>query len=423
MTGQSSYKSFLKQVNKSAASDSEQTEYVLLLNETTVIGRDPSLCNIVLDSTQYPEVSRKHLKISPQPSQSSSGMPLWEVCDLGSRNGIYINGQRLESCQTLQVHDCIKIGHKGPEFIFECQAVNFVSQMSLSDIFPIRSTKVNLRQTGYLVPGVITVIFVVAMLATRTNNIFPYIVATYLVIANEYIIHKIAHKHKPWWLLLSVALATGLPGYFTEIFHHIPAEGKENINIATIISHAFFQKGLLEELFKAVPVLLVYLLGRLLQSPKRELIGVWEPLDGILLGTASGTGFALAETFTMMQASKDPAAQLTLLIPLILGDIFGEVAYSGYFGYFIGLSAMKPSKRWRLLGIGYLTSATIHTLWAVVYGLLHEQKMLNPLIGNLLLAFIGSLAYVFLIAATLKAHHLSPNRSQKSGLHGSPISH
>ncbi len=423
MTGQSSYKSFLKQVNKSAASDSEQTEYVLLSNETTVIGRDPSLCNIVLDSTQYPEVSRKHLKISPQPSQSSSGMPLWEVCDLGSRNGIYINGQRLESCQTLQVHDCIKIGHKGPEFIFECQAVNFVSQMSLSDIFPIRSTKVNLRQTGYLVPGVITVIFVVAMLATQKNDFFPYIVAAYLVIANEYIIHKIAHKHKPWWLLLSVGLATGLA--FLTCFPHDNQDNKEhktNINIPTIIFHAVFQEGLLEELFKAVPVLLVYLLGRRLQSPKRELIGVSEPLDGILLGTASATGFALVETFIKVHELDSPATKLTLLIPLILGDIFGQVAYSGYFGYFIGLSAMKPSKRWRLLGIGYLTSATIHTLWAVVYEFVHKQEK-YPLIGYSLLAFIGSLAYVFLIAATLKAHHLSPNRSQKSGLHGSPISH
>jgi RsiW-degrading membrane proteinase PrsW (M82 family) len=58
----------------------------------------------------------------------------------------------------------------------------------------------------------------------------------------------------------------------------------------------FFGAGLMEELLKALPVLGLYFLGRLLYSPWRERIGVWEPLDGILLGTASAVGFTLLET-------------------------------------------------------------------------------------------------------------------------------
>jgi RsiW-degrading membrane proteinase PrsW (M82 family) len=48
---------------------------------------------------------------------------------------------------------------------------------------------------------------------------------------------------------------------------------------------------------------------------------------------------------------------LQLLIPRILGEVAGHLAYSGYFGYFIGLSVLKPSRRWQILAIGYMTAA------------------------------------------------------------------
>lgn len=120
MTGQHRYKSFLTQINPSAASDSEQIQYPIFPEKPIVIGRDYNRCDIVLDSTQYPDVSREHAKISALSSQSPSGMPIWEICDLGSRNGTYVNNQRLQASQILQVHDRIKIGGNGPEFILEC---------------------------------------------------------------------------------------------------------------------------------------------------------------------------------------------------------------------------------------------------------------------------------------------------------------
>jgi RsiW-degrading membrane proteinase PrsW (M82 family) len=342
------------------------------------------------------------------------------VTDQNSSHGILVNGQPQTRC-ILANGDILQIGPYMITVIFDLTGENLTipplpaisHHLSLTDIFPVTSKKLNLHQNGFIVPGIVTVFFVVAMLVTRKTNelFFLYTLAAYLVSASHYLIHKLCHKDKPWWLLLSLSLATGLP--LLGGFHiSIPKTGN---HIFDLIIEAFVGKGLAEELFKALPVLLVYLLGTLLSSPKRELIGIWEPMDGILLGTASATGFALIETMIYVHEEigiDGTFAGLSLLIPQILGDISGQVAYSGYFGYFIGLSAFKPSKRWQLLGIGYLTSSAIHGAWAVVN--IFQEKQQQNLFVSICLAAIGSVAYAFLMAAILKARQFSSNRAHKS---------
>jgi RsiW-degrading membrane proteinase PrsW (M82 family) len=53
---------------------------------------------------------------------------------------------------------------------------------------------------------------------------------------------------------------------------------------------------------------------------------------------------------------------LQLLIPGILGAAAAHMAESGFWGYFIGLSALKPRKRWPILGLGYFSEAALHAL-------------------------------------------------------------
>jgi RsiW-degrading membrane proteinase PrsW (M82 family) len=77
------------------------------------------------------------------------------------------------------------------------------------------------------------------------------------------------------------------------------------------------------------------------------------------------------------------------------------MAYSGYLGYFIGLSALKPRKRWQILGVGYFSASALHALWNA-----------SGAASVLLLALVGVLSYAFLVAAILKARALSPNREQ-----------
>jgi len=154
-----------------------------------------------------------------------------------------------------------------------------------------------------------------------------------------------------------------------------------------------------------LPVFLMCWVGSWFRSPRRERVGVWEPLDGILIGAASAVGFTLLETLAQYVPNVvdklGEAAGTQLLIPRILGSIAGHMAYSGYFGYFIGLSMMKPSRRWAILGVGYLTASILHALW-------NSATALNVL----LLPVVGVLSYAFLTAAILKARALSPNRAQ-----------
>ena len=45
---------------------------------------------------------------------------------------------------------------------------------------------------------------------------------------------------------------------------------------------------------------------------------------------------------------------------------FGHMAYAGYFGYFIGLSVIKPEQRWKILLIGLVSASLPHALWDTV---------------------------------------------------------
>lgn len=151
----------------------------------------------------------------------------------------------------------------------------------------------------------------------------------------------------------------------------------------TLFFKMFFAAGLMEELFKAVPILLgAWLTVQALKQPQlREniafkLLHVRGPVDGALMGIFAGGGFIFLETAfeyvprvaTMaLQQTQNPlaaiAAGLLLMLPRVFGGIVGHMAYSGLFGYFIGLSIIRPKERWKLIGIGYLASTLAHTLW------------------------------------------------------------
>ncbi len=445
MTGESLAIASLRQLPDGSFSKQKPLTYPLFIEQIVAIGRDPR-CQIVLDPLIYGSVSRRHIEIRPT-SIVAEGQPTWWVCDLNSSNGTYLNGKRLRGCRVLQAGDRVSLGQNGPEFIFDyCHevspslpAINSTlneikplphpsrpprNSVTFTQLFPIASSGLDLRQKAYLAPGIITVGFVVSLFVAIGNAIlFNFLLASYLALAAYYFVYRLCGKHKPWWVLLTAGLTTVLllrspvlPLFIVLFRQHLPGqvpEAGEPMNFVVLLIRMFFGAGLMEELLKALPLLGFYLLGRLLPTPWKERIGILEPLDGILLGTASAVGFTLLETLgqyvpdmiqnTTLQVGDGPKQLmgLQLLIPRLLGSIAGHMAYSGYFGYFIGLSVLKPRQSGIILGIGYLSAASLHALW-------NAMGSVSPFI----LALVGIVSYAFLGAAILKARTLSPTRSQ-----------
>ena len=445
MTGKNTrHNAFLRLVSGNAGPYGSESRYSLLTSKEVVIGRDPT-CQIVLDALTYRMVSRRHAVVRPL-SSSLDGKFSWLLCDLNSANGTFLNGKCLSECQELHAGDRISLGSDGPQFIFEYDLISQPTEMSkqvkplpsasqnnghtdlkqpdsvsFTQLFPIISTGKDLTRKAYLIPGILTVIFVVLMFATvgrpQANQV---IVATYIASAAYYFVYQLCGKQKPWWVLVGTALSTTfillspLLNLFIFVFRVIlpgslPSP-QEPTTFTELLVRMFFGAGLMEELLKALPLIAAYFIGRGLTSPWRERVGIWEPLDGILLGTASAIGFTLLETLgqyvpqIMQQVGIGAAGQLVgfqLLIPRILGSVAGHMAYSGYMGYFIGLAVLKPRMSWQILSIGYISASALHALWNATGS-----------INALLLVVVGVVSYAFLMAAILKARVLSPTRSQ-----------
>jgi pSer/pThr/pTyr-binding forkhead associated (FHA) protein len=73
--------------------------------ETIVIGRGAT-CDLVLAS---PAASRRHAEVVGQPAG-------WRVRDLGSTNGTFLNGERVEAERELHAGDAIQIGEQTIHF-------------------------------------------------------------------------------------------------------------------------------------------------------------------------------------------------------------------------------------------------------------------------------------------------------------------
>ncbi|MUG98324.1 PrsW family intramembrane metalloprotease [Scytonema sp. UIC 10036] len=437
-------------------SGSGNNSYSLLATGEIVIGRDPN-CQIVLSSNLYGMVSRRHASI--RPSKTPDGRISYVLWDLNSANGTFLNGYALQGSQELQVGDRVMFGSNGPEFVFEYQhnqqsvkapqpvasptqvaakSSNTDSEASWSQLLPILSPPQDLTRKAYLIPGIITVIFVVLLFFVQGRT-YQFLLGSYLAGAVLYFVYRLCGKPKPWWVLIAsiiftiVILASPILHLFIFVFRvllpgNVPND-PSTLPFPQLFIRYFFGAGLLEELLKALPIFVFYFLGRILSSPKRERIGVWEPLDGILLGSASAVGFTLFETLgqyvpgTVAQVAREMGEQagllagLELLIPRILGEVAGHLAWSGWFGYCIGLSILKPRQAWRTLIVGYLSAAALHGLWNSSAGLADSLGIF--VLG--LLVVVGGMSYVLLGSAIIKARSLSPTRSQNfaTRFHGS----
>ena len=81
-----------------------------------ILGRDSS-ATVQYDPDRDDLVGRQHAKISRDPNDENG----FVVEDLASRNGTFVNGQRLSGPQKLQPGDKVQLGTGGPEFTFDVE--------------------------------------------------------------------------------------------------------------------------------------------------------------------------------------------------------------------------------------------------------------------------------------------------------------
>lgn len=169
--------------------------------------------------------------------------------------------------------------------------------------------------------------------------------------------------------------------------------------------------GVREELFKALPLLVLIKLTARMKSP----------VVGIVLGMMSGVGFAVAEnvvyTFTNLEQAVGAVRQTGQLVHLV-GPIYTNVVrmamtpffhgcLSGIFGYFIALSAANPAQRWPLLVAGWGMAAVLH-------GCFDTFAARSPLWGVL----IEGAAFFLLMTYIVKARGLTSASQLGDGLFG-----
>jgi RsiW-degrading membrane proteinase PrsW (M82 family) len=274
---------------------------------------------------------------------------------------------------------------------------------------------------------------------------FLIMLALFLTMVTLYFVYRMVGKEKSWYILLGAAFFSAYYlwlfrvdhdfGWMYDFFHLSLAGGEPDNNapFLQLFMRHLLGTGFFEETVKALPIFALVLLDRYMTPEVRTKIGIEEPLDGILIGAASGGGFAVAETllqftprdlvhtwmnfayYHVNNGAKMNAAQLIdqgkdllntapgirLLIIRSIDLSFGHMAYAGYFGYFIGLSVIKPDQRWKILLIGLVSASVPHALWDTV----------TSMNDTPIQASIALLSYAVLGAAVLKAREISPNRS------------
>jgi RsiW-degrading membrane proteinase PrsW (M82 family) len=338
-----------------------------------------------------------------------------------------------------------------------------------SQLLPLSAKWRELPNKPYFLPGIVTVLAVLLLFhyvghpgdglhvtyPIRFRDVgvvsIPVTVPYYTVIlgllilsGTAFAVYRIVGKRAAWWLMPAVAAVTAVLVWspVMDLLQTLTNFGTpdgvpgETEPFVTGLIKMFFQAGLPEELLKVIPAgvgVWVALKFTDRQSPLWAL-RITEPLDGILIGVASGLGFAFAETIfqyvprtiignpaaiakayfqLVKQVGLDHAVieiqrympgrgtSLELMIPRLMANICGHAAYAGLFGYYIGLAVMKPAHRVKLALTGLAVAAGTHAAWDAAAGS-----------GSEILGAIVKIAIFGLFAAAIaKAREISPNRS------------
>ncbi len=80
---------------------------IVVTEPCMLIGRDPE-CDVFLDDAKC---SRQHVRVNRRPRFGATARLQVALVDLGSTNGTWVNGRRIEDVRVLAANDRVRIGH------------------------------------------------------------------------------------------------------------------------------------------------------------------------------------------------------------------------------------------------------------------------------------------------------------------------
>lgn len=104
----------LKHLSGSKANQVE--EFALRHHNEITLGRDPSAM-VQYDPDRDDLVGRQHAKVSRDPNDPNNFL----LTDMNSRNGTFLNRQKINGTVRINPGDAVQLGQGGPEFIFEVE--------------------------------------------------------------------------------------------------------------------------------------------------------------------------------------------------------------------------------------------------------------------------------------------------------------
>ena len=308
------------------------------------------------------------------------------------------------------------------------------SDLTLSELIPLRSKKIDFLRSKALIPLLVITVTCLVLYAVKITTIddalnYMYWVTTFLLIITFLPVYYYGGEQKNilWYVwpaaVTYVQFKNLFPAYDAFFQHMLPgAVFEEQLDgFLQNFRAYFFGVGLREDTMKAVPgfiALLVAYLVRTNRVPNTALsrgFSLQGPLDGMLIGIASGQVFTLIETMgqyvpnTIFEVARDNGDNvglglfmgIKLMIPRVLDGVMGHAAYGAIVGYFTGLAVSHPKATWKLLPLGLIVSAVCHTLW----------DTLGQLVPGPYYEWIaGGLTVIVFFGCLLKAKQLEASR-------------
>lgn len=309
---------------------------------------------------------------------------------------------------------------------------------SVSELMPFRSSKIKIWKSPLFLVAILAALvtpFIFALMGPALQGesvqtrmaamtLVGIVAVFFLLMLIQVMVYLYVKPGRSIWIymipfvLVAILLATplGMPYFF--IFREIlpgQFDPSQQYTFPDLFIRMLFAAGLMEELMKATPILIgAWLTFQATKSPAMQsqipykLMHVRGPLDGALMGIFAGGGFIFLETAfeyiprfanQTLQQTNDPAQAIAmgmmLLLPRVFGGIVGHMAYSGLFGYFIGLAVIRRQQMWKLIAIGWVASSVIHALW-------NSVEAISPLLNYV----VAGICAIGVVGAILKARQL-----------------